>query len=197
MIIIPIGIECGMADFLRKNSLRNLSFPFDWNVTYNGVSKCIEDNFKLFTEPLNDRINDYDIYFHHDFYNEESYNTDKEKYNRRIQRLMNILETTTEDIIFCRRGHLCHHHYEQNGKYYNIANDIDDVEKLNTILSNKYPKLKYKIIVILLCGKCFNSTETYKSNSDKIEIHNIASLQPEDEKFEKFCRNIFNVKSEP
>ena len=66
-MIIPIGVDCGMARFLQKYNLRNISFPFDWNVTYNGVSKCIDDNFNFFTEPLNNRINKYDIYFYHDF----------------------------------------------------------------------------------------------------------------------------------
>jgi hypothetical protein len=116
-IIIPIGIDCGIAGFLKRNNLRTFSYPFDWVVSYMGVSKCIEDNFKLFTEPLNDnRINNYDIYFHHDFENINSFNNDKEKYVRRCQRLINLLETSTEEIIFCRRGHNNHHHYEQNKK---------------------------------------------------------------------------------
>ena len=192
-MIIPIGVDCGMAEFCKKNNLRNNSFPFDWTVTYNGVSKCIEDDFKLFTEPLNNRINQYDIYFHHDFYNSELVNQDKEKYNRRCKRLINILETSNEYIIFCRKGHARHHHDEQNGKYSNITNDISDAEKLSIILSNKYPQLKFKIIVILVCGKCFNPTETYKSISSNIEIYNIATPQVDDDKFEKLCRNIFLV----
>jgi hypothetical protein len=192
-MIIPIGVDCGMAEFCQKYNLRNISLPFDWNVTYNGVSKCIDDKFKLFIEPLNNRCNEYDIYFHHDFKNNKLLNQDKEKYIRRCQRLINILETSSEDIIFCRKGHACHHHDEHNGKYSNITNDIDDAEKLNTILSNKYPQLKYKIIVILVCGKCFNSIHTYKTNSSKIEIYNIATPKAEDAIFEKLCRNIFKV----
>ena len=114
---------------------------------------------------------------------------DKIKYIRRCKRLTNILENSNEDIIFCRKGHACHHHYENN----NVINDIDDAEKLNTILSNKYPHLKYKIIVILICGKCFNSFETYKSGSDKIEIYNIATPQAEDTLFDNCIRKIFKV----
>jgi hypothetical protein len=70
MIIIPIGVDCGIADFLKKYNLRTVSLPFDWAVSYNGVSKCIEDDFKYFTEPLTNRINIYDIYFHHDFHHD-------------------------------------------------------------------------------------------------------------------------------
>ena len=192
-MIIPIGVDCGMAEFCKKYNLRNMSFPFDWNVTYNGVSKCIDDNFKSFIEPLNNRINNYDIYFHHDFINDASLNEDKLKYIRRCQRLINILETSSEEIIFCRKGHACHHHTEHNEKYSNIINDIDDAEKLNTILSNKYQQLNYKIIVILVCGKCFNSNEIYKSSIDKIEIYNIATPQADNILFEKCARNIFKV----
>ena len=190
-MIIPIGVDCGMAEFLKKYNLRNTSLPFDWNVSY-CVSKCIDDNFIFFTEPLNNRINQYDIYFHHDFENNNNLE-DKEKYNRRCQRLINILETSNDEIIFCRKGHACHHHDEHNGKYSNIINDIDDAEKLDIIIQNKYPKLKYKIIVILVCGKCFNSNYTYKSISDKIEIYNIATPQADSIAFENLCRNIFKV----
>ena len=192
-MIIPIGVDCGLALFCNKYRLRTISFPFDWTVTYNGVSKCIEDDFKHFTEPLNNRINEYDIYFHHDFINNHLFYIDKEKYRRRCERLINILKTTNENIIFCRKGHSFHHHSEHNCKYSNIANDIEDAEKLNVILSTKYPNLKYKIIVILVCGKCFDSKKTYKSESPKIEIYNIATPQVENTIFENCCRNIFKV----
>ena len=141
-MIIPIGVDCGMADFLKKYNLRNMSFPFDWNVTYNGVSECIKDDFKFFTEPLNDRINKYDVYFHHDFENINVFEQEKEKYARRCQRFMNLLETSNEEIIFCRKGHACHNHPEHNGKYSNIVSDIEDAEKLDIILQNRYPNLK-------------------------------------------------------
>ena len=182
-----------MADFLKKYNLRKLSFPFDWNVTYIGVSTCIDDNFRCFTEPLHNRINTYDIYFHHDFENKKLLDQDKEKYNRRCQRFLDILETTSEEIIFCRKGHACHHHCEHNNKYSNTINDIDDAEKVDIILQNKYPKLKYTIIVILICGKCFHSNETYTSKSSNIDIYNIASNQADYTIFESLCRDIFKV----
>jgi hypothetical protein len=143
-MIIPIGVDCGVAEFCRKHNLRNMAFPFDWNVTYNGVSKCIEDNFKLFTEPFTNKINEYDVSFVHDFENVEDYNKYKEKYNRRCKRLINTLETSDEHIIFCRKGHACRHHSEHNGKYSKITNDIIDAEKLDAIISYRYPQLNYK-----------------------------------------------------
>jgi hypothetical protein len=191
-MIIPIGVDCAMAEFCKKYNLRSFSFPFDWVVTYNGVSKCIENNFEEFIPKYNEQINRYDIYFHHDFLN-HTFSDDEIKYRRRIQRLINILQTSEEQIIFCRKGHACHHHGE---KYCNITNtksDIDDAENLDLVLQNKYPKLNYKIIVILVCGICFDSAKTYESTSDKIMIYNIATPEADNIIFEKCVRNIFKV----
>jgi hypothetical protein len=86
-MIIPIGVDCGMAEFFKKYNLRGLSLPFNWTVTYNGVSNCIDNNFNNFIESLDTkRINMYDIYFHHDFNNINTYDDDKK----------NILE----DVIY-------------------------------------------------------------------------------------------------
>ena len=181
-----------MASFLKKHNLRTEAFPFDWNVTYNGASKCVEDDFKHFTDPLNNRINDYDVFFFHDF-EERDFEEDREKYARRCNRFIHTLETATDDIIFCRKGHASHHHCEHASKYSNITSDIDDAERLNEVLRTKYPQLKYKIIVILVCGICFNPAETYKSNFESIEIHNIATPKADTVAFENCCCNIFNI----
>jgi hypothetical protein len=189
-MFIPIGIDCGMADFFRNNNLRNSSLPFDWNVAYNGISKCIDDNFKDFIPNENERINKYDIYFHHDFTLETRLD-DIVKYNRRIERFINILKNTEEKIVFCRKGHAFHNHNEHNGKYEFIKSDIDDAEELDRVLSEKYPNLKYKIIVIIVCGKCFDSKATYKSNSNNLEIYNIATEHVDNPLFEKTVKEIF------
>lgn len=202
MIFVSIGIDCDVANFLNKYNLRKMSLPFDWNVSYNGVSKCIDCNFEKFTEPLNkERINEQDIYFHHDFENIENSDAiiaDREKYLRRCNRLSNIFkecEKTGEYIIFIRKGHMCYHHDEQNGKYTNITDDCDDAKSLDSILLSKYPILKYKIIVILGCTKCFNKNtidDKSKSNSKNIEVYNNVCNQDEDRNalFEKCLLNI-------
>jgi hypothetical protein len=191
-MIIPIGVDCGMAMFCKKYNLRNLSFPFDWVVSYNGVSNCIDDNFTYFIPQINEKLNNYDMFFTHDFAI-DTFSEDKIKYTRRYNRFINILKTSKENIIFCRKGHAGHLHNEHNGKYCNITSDISDAENLDAVISNKYPELNYKIIVILVCGKCFDANKIYKSQSDKIEIYNIATPQADDELFENCARNIFKV----
>jgi len=193
MIIIPIGVDCGAAVFLRKYNLRNLAFPFDWVISYNGVSKCIEDEFKHFTDPLINTINIYDICFHHDFKNDLFVEEERAKYNKRCKRLIDILESSSEEIIFFRKGHSPHHHHEHNDKYIDIANDIEDAEKLDIIISNKYPNLNYKIIIFLVCGNCFDSNHIYTSTSDKIEIYNISTACVDDKLFETTACAVFNV----
>jgi hypothetical protein len=204
MIFVSIGIDCDVANFLNKYNLRKMSLPFDWNVSYNGVSKCIDCNFERFTEPLSkERINEHDIYFHHDFGNIENSNAitaDKEKYFRRCARLTNIFEEcekTGENILFIRKGHICYHHEEHNGKYSNITDDHEDAKSLDSVLLSKYPLLKYKIIVILGCTKCFNKdtiVDTSNSNlkSKNIEVYNNVCNEDEDRNalFDKCLLNI-------
>lgn len=191
MIFIPLGIDCDVANFLNKYNLRKMSLPFDWNVSYNGVSGCIENNFANFTDFAGtDRINKEDVYFHHDFLEESMTLADKEKYNRRCERLLTILETggdkttddtsgkseQSEDILFIRKGHLCYHHEEQNGKYKDIKCDIEDSLNLNSVLQSKYPQLKYKIILVIGCSKCFKKNSIFPDIRDKnVVIYNNVS----------------------
>lgn len=170
MIYISIGIDCDVGKFLKRHNVRNMAFPFDWNVSYNGVSKCFESNFANFSEQSN-QINKYDVYFHHDFQNNSTINSDIEKYNRRCERLINILETTNDTIIFIRKGHLNSHHIEPHGQD-KIANDIKDVEHLNNILRHKYPQLKYKIVLALGCDMCFSKDTIYKCDSNDSDDNN-------------------------
>jgi hypothetical protein len=190
MLIVPIGVDCKVADFCIRYNLRKMSLPFDWCVSYNGVSKCIEDDFKQFINPLNNKINSYDIYFHHDFDNINQLQNDSDKYIRRCNRLVDILHKNEEEIMFLRNGHCCHHHDEHNGKYNKILSDIEDVENLDNVISVKYPKLKYKIVIILSCDKCFDPSTEYKSKKENIEIYNIASTSFNLEKFNNKCFEI-------
>ena len=180
MKFVSIGIDCDVANFLNKYNLRKASLPFDWNVSYNGVSKCIDSDFKDFTEPLSkERINKDDVYFHHDFLDDTTISIDKDKYSRRCQRLLNMFEECKatgeqrERILFIRKGHLCYHHEEQNGKYKEITCDIEDARRLDQVLQRKYPSLKYKIVVIVGCTSCFKKdTVCYQNTDNNIEVYN-------------------------
>jgi hypothetical protein len=170
MIIVPIGIDCGIATFLRDNNLRNFSLPFDWCVTYNGVADIIKHNFSTFLPKDNSIFCDSSCtsFIHCKFPD------DIPKMERRIERFNNLLNNTTDYIVFYRKGHAYHNHQESINHKCLIKNDIIDSEELALFLKIKYPNLKFKIITVLFCSKCFNYDKVYDSNSDSIIIYNKA-----------------------
>jgi hypothetical protein len=191
-MIISLGTDCIVSMFCDKYNLRKMSLPFDWCVSYNGVSKCFEDDFKHFIDTIDsDRINKYDVYFHHDYKDKNTFEQDNAKYIRRCNRLQDILKTTDEEIIFVRSGHSCHHHDEQFGRYKTITSDIEDIERLDTIIATKYPNLKYRMIIFLSCANCFQPNIKYESKKNNIEIYNIAAKTFDLQRTHGVFTNIF------
>lgn len=189
-IIIPIGIDCGTAGLLKDRGLRTCSFPFDWCVTYNGVSKLFKNDFKNFTSINENKLNtEYDVCFFHDFTSDARVN-DEEKYTRRVTRVKTLLKTTKDHLLFFRKGHASHNHDEHNGRYSIIKSDIEDCEELYTILKTTYPALNFSIIVTLACGKCFDAKCNYTSNT--IEIINIATPVVDNDRFEQTFSEILS-----
>lgn len=191
MIILPIGSDCGVAELLKKYNIRTMSHPFDWMVTYTGISKIIKDDFVGFIPengkgPFNPI---YDMWMtHYEFPN------DTEKMERRIQRFRELLQGT-EELVFLRKGHWQSHHAECNRYQTNQVVNMDDIvesENLDTILHEKYPQLKYTIIVLLICGDCYNPEKTYLAKTPNVIIHNIAMTVGANEPIEQKCVEIFS-----
>ena len=165
MIIIPIGIDCEVAEFAIKNGYREYALPFDWAVTYKGVSDIIRNNLENILPKDGEIFNgDFAIkYVHHTF------PLDREKLNRRIDRMRKILNSDSS-VIFIRKGHLPHHHMEYEP--IELKREIEDIEKLADILESKYKKLDYKIILGLGCEKCYSSDFSYIPCNETIKIFN-------------------------
>jgi len=173
MIIIPIGIDCGIAEMLRKYKIRSVAYPFDWIVTYKGITDILKNDFKDYIPNIKDSIgiidgchnifnNSYGTKFIHDkFPLKEEY----EKYDRRINRFKDILNNSSEEIIFFKKGHAYHNHVE-----YNFKDDIEDIQELNNYLKENYKSLKYKIILVLLCNNCYHN-KNININDDHIIIY--------------------------
>jgi hypothetical protein len=185
MIFIPIGVDCGNADFLRKIGLRKSAYPFDWIVTYNGISDIIKNDFIDYLPNNFDKFNNiYKIFLpHHLFPN------DNEKILRRIDRFKSILEKSNEKVIFIRKGHATHHHKENNMNI--IKSDLDDAEDLDNLLKSNYPNLNYEIIVTLICGDCFDRKIKYTSCSTNIKVYNISMQNVDDNIFNNLCKELF------
>lgn len=178
MIFVPIGVDCGIATELRDNKLRMAAYPFDWVVTYNGVSDIIKQKFSSYLPVDANFYDEYDFEsrkmrcsrISHTLFMHNIFPDDIEKLNRRIQRFLWLLQNTTEEIIFIRKGHAVHHHTE--AKLYNVTLkcDIADAEQLYVYLSQKYPMLKFKILVFLFCDTCFEHDKTYLSKYQNMYI---------------------------
>lgn len=186
MIYIPIGLDCSAATFLKDKNLRLYSLPFDWTVTYSGVSDIIKDKFRSYI-PMNNEKHSCNTYFvHHTFPN------DTEKINRRVQRFLNLLDSKTEELIFIRKGHSQRHHEEALDRNCQIKNDLIDVEELNEYLTQNYPDLKFKIIVFVFCVDCFNDEIT--SISKNIMIYYVKTTNV-DEEYPRFLEGMTKLLS--
>lgn len=189
MIFIPCGVDCGLAEFLKKKKLRQFSLPFDWSVSYGGISKIIKNDFKDFIPINSSKINTIYNYsfFHNDF------PEDIEIMTRRCNRLLNLFNSASDELIFIRKGHAFHHHSEATKLCLKIENDITDAENLSIVLKEKYPNLRYKIIVALVCDTCFDKDVNYSSKDVNVEIHNIATPTFDDNKFENLLNGIIST----
>ena len=191
MYIIPIGVDCGNVELLKSLNLRVFSFPFDWIVTYNGISNILKTNFSEFFNIDQKKFNeDYQLLFVHN-----TFPNDYDILNRRIKRFLNILSDSTDKIIFIRKGHATHHHKELNTYCTNcnieIKDDIKDAEELYLYLKSNYSKLIFKIIVILVCGNCYNNNTNYSSIYEEIDIYNISAKRVESCEYTNICNTIF------
>ena len=161
--IVSLGVDCGVANFLKENGLRNFSLPFDWVVSYGGVSNILKNKFSNYIPKNNSQFNhDDNVKFIH-----ENFPADIDKMNRRIDRFLKLLDSDGE-IIFLRKGHSEHHHTESKV----INDDLLDCEELHDIIKQNYKNLKFKIILFLVCSKCYNYKEKY--DSEKVIVYNVS-----------------------
>ena len=107
---ISLGYYCDVAKDLEELGLRSASAPFDWVISdLRGVILAIDNNFndfmnlELLSQSINDRSHYFDpvynVFFFHDFSKykslEAQYVYVKEKYERRIKRFYEKIQTPT------------------------------------------------------------------------------------------------------
>jgi hypothetical protein len=129
-VYIPLGNDCSIAHFLRKEKLREFALPFDWNVSpLKSVAMLIENRFENFLDPINliyeepcqrllfeehkilkikeDIITPvickkYEILLPHDFSIKGSGDLElvKRKYLKRINKFYDLMNSKNIDIVF-------------------------------------------------------------------------------------------------
>ncbi len=122
-IIYSLGTDCACASYLAANNLRSTAGPFDWltNASLDTRLNLILDDFNNFMifediislpkdpDVLNDRNHDYyqnvrnGFYYYHDFPAnidiKDSFNSVKEKYDRRIKRFYQKIVTSRRVLL--------------------------------------------------------------------------------------------------
>jgi hypothetical protein len=195
-LVISLGVDCSIKVLLKKQNIEQPTFPFDWFVSYKGVTDLISNNLQKSKLIDGKNLDTYidkknGILFKHD--NKiDIY----EKYTRRLNRLNKYLEyyeKTNNKIIFMRKSHDKLQHSEDYETKYNgvIKNDIEDMNNLSKYLSKTYPKLNYIIHLFLMCNRCYSNynKETYNKNINikKLKIYNLTNLE------DKEHENEFNL----
>lgn len=127
-LVVSMGEDCACAMYLRKSSLRDASYPFDWlcHATFERRIECLKNHFDGFLEKenmrrldkpttgLRDLENDsYEdvntgFYFYHDFKENVPFDIVfsgvKNKYERRIERLYKNIENVKRFYLFGGAG---------------------------------------------------------------------------------------------
>ena len=183
--IIPLGINCGMAETLKRLGKRQMSHPLDWVVSFDGIAKLFDKSFvgflptKKYVYPNNDEFfwsDQYGIIFRHDNFPEST-----EKYERRIKRLFEILDTTKEHVLFIRKCHQDVYHSEV--QHHNILNedDVQDIIDFEAAIRRHFPHLSFRVVAMLRCPRCYLHWEPTSHFSDNIRFYNISELNGNDE----------------
>ena len=161
---ISIGIDCDVALTILKLGFREMSLPFDWVVPYSGVYDIIKNNFEgylpvepYYTKNISKKSNS--LFIHNDF------PKDIEQMERRFKRFNELL-TSENELVFIRKAHSLHHHDEVKVYNCDLKDDLIDCEDLYDYFKETYPKLKFRIELILTCSECHSKIIT----SDKINI---------------------------
>jgi len=171
-IFISIGFDCSVSTNLKNLNLRNASYPFDWNIIkYDGIYDLINDNFlDLFNKEYlvygnksyfhkydNDKTNfkylipvfniKYNILFVHGFIeNMDDVNIISEKYNRRIERLINnfsnnnivlVYENASNDYMNNIYQHW-EEYFDNKNIFSNLKNNYKNINDIKNLIQEKY-----------------------------------------------------------
>lgn len=194
--IVPIGSNCRMAQALRDLKIKDYALPFDWTLTSceaiyrafsydfsNFVSRddCIEESLDHHPGSLVLNLK-YNVNVTHE---RRITKEAIEKYNRKVERMLEILGSNSK-VLFIR-----HHndgdwivndqiHADYNKKELDAGYDPTDISylyKLHELISKKYPKLEYDIVL-------FHYKDIQETDDKRIKF--FKSKLDSDEDFGKF-----------
>ena len=172
-VYVSLGADCGSAGALRASGKKTFSFPFDWVVSFHSIHKVFQNDFRGLLEDraanteINVYANEFNVEYNIRFFHRELIKDYDNTLKRRLDRLINLLNSSDKELIFIRRSHDQKHHNEI--KYCGLSapeeiDDVQDMKLLKDILLSKYPKLKFKIYLFLQCPVCNKDTRNFEDD---------------------------------
>ena len=152
MILISLGHRCHISQIMLKYNMRNLALPFDNIISkFEGIIDCINNNFNNYFPKIIKRENvfvgtnhpeadkngnrylyrgKYFAFTHHNLMNKDVI----DKFNKRIKRLINLLDNSKEEFLFIR-----------------TVMDDDEINLVNKFIisiKKRFPNLIFNIALI-------------------------------------------------
>jgi hypothetical protein len=142
-VAISLGERCEVAHQLNEHGYRTLSYPFDWIITpFSALCQLLERDFASFLNRDDLRlpeecpciVDSMGLNFYHDFPITESFLSEyepvKEKYDRRIARFREVLESG-DRVAFVR-----------------MELSRDEAQQLRDLIRRKFPGLDFVLIAV-------------------------------------------------
>jgi hypothetical protein len=173
--VIPLGIQCFSAYFLKENNLKLTSYPFDWILSNpNIILDMLNDNFEKFLNKdyyiyknINDEKNKHSLYLP-DLYMFNHKNPIKYEnhlyFQRCIQRFYNVINKPEKKLFIMT--------ILSN----EIKNELDNIHKLKKKLDSII--INYDIICIFQKKTGYQSKEIY--TYDNLKIIQITTISDSD-----------------
>jgi hypothetical protein len=170
-IFVSLGISCTVASAIRNIGVRKAAYPFDWVVTYGGITNILKNFEDYLPKDTQDICKLSNVFFAHN-----KFPDDLETMNRRIKRFNDLLNNNFDEIVFIRESHRSLHHHTSIEAGLELKNDILDCEELCEYLKTYYPNLKFQILLFLICNKCFETNFSYISKYKELKIQNYVHM---------------------
>lgn len=194
-LIVSLGADCQTSYQLRKNFLQIKSYPLDWlysNET-NLIAMLAKDNFKDFLNKdylvitsheangdLHISNTKYQINLIHDFKGdkiENDYETNKEKYTRRINRLLRDIQNSNKILLV----------------YLSRNANNEEIKNLHSTFKEKYPTKNFYLYWIYPSKQDEIIQEEIDSKIFKIYLNNIDLEKDENDRWKGNDKNYYEL----
>ena len=152
---ISLGNDCVVAAYLRDHGLRSHAYPFDWAVTYGGVSGILaQSESRALASWCSVDAEGYNA-AHGSLHLHMPFPLALPTMARRLERLRQTLADPGINVVLIRRSHTLHHHFERGDA---LVDELADARALARALASAHPDKAaaggFRIELMLACDQC-------------------------------------------